>query len=655
MDAHATTIRLTTGRRLLPLLLTGLSLAGMPWRAALATAGEPLAPRIANYRIEARLDPATRTLRGHQRLRWLNDTAKPARELRFHFYLNAFAGNRTTLMRANPSLVESWANRYPGEWGGIEVTTLRIGETDVKDKLEFVRPDDGNPEDRTVARLPLARAVQPGQGIEVTMDFVARLPRVFLRTGHAAPFFMVAQWYPKVGVFENGSWNCHQYHATSEFYADFGRYEVRLTVPDGFVVGHTGVAVAEHENGDGTKTIEVRAEDVHDFAWVADPRFRVIEREVAGTKVRLLMQPNHVGQSERYFDILHATLAFYRKWFGPYPYPVLTVVDPGPGAHMANGMEYPMLFTAGTTWWMPAQLRLPELLVVHEFGHQYWYGVVANDEVGSAWLDEGVNSFVEGRVMEEIYGAGRGYFDWLGLRIGATAKNRFLYLAAATHGPITRPAYSMLDWTSYRAVSYAKTALLLETLERRFGSEPLLAALGSYYRQWRFRHPTGADWRASLRESLGEEVNEFLVPALDGTNTLDYAVTRVAVRKIAPAAGLESSRRESERQPAETLYRSEVVVERRGGVQTPVEIVVGLEDQTSTRETWDGRDRWRRLEIVSRQRAQYAEVDPERRLPLDVDMLNNSRMRSAGTRGVVRLAARWGIWLQGALHLLTAF
>jgi len=208
---------------------------------------------------------------------------------------------------------------------------------------------------------------------------------------------------------------------------------------------------------------------------------------------------------------------------------------------------------------------------------------------------------------------------------------------------------------SYEAVNTGKAALVLETLERRVGRQRLLDALAVYFRQWRFRHPGGTDFRASLRRSLDEDIEPFLSTVLDSTGVLDYAVTRLDVRQVPNAAGRGVTVQDRDRQPAETYYRTEVIAERLGEIQTPVEVAVTFEDRTQTREVWDGRDRWRRLELVSKQRADHAEVDPDGRLPLDVDLLNNTHMRAAATRGVIRLAGRAGLWLQQALHLLTAF
>ncbi len=631
-------------------LLLALSLA------APAMAAGPAPPKldVADYEIQARLVPERNEVPAHALLHWTNTTKTPARDLCLHLYLNAFANNRTTLMSDLPDAGRQWSSWYTDPWGGIDVTTIRIGDRDATHDLEFIRPDDGNRHDRTVARLPLRKPVAPGGSVDVAFDFVAHLPRLLMRSGEAAPFYFVAQWFPKVGVFENGAWNCHQYHSTTEFYADFGTYDVALTVPQKFVVGSTGVVTGERANADGTRTIQVRAERVHDFAWTADPRFRVVERHIGDVRVRLLIQPDHLRQTDRYLDALRDAMARYAAWFGPYPYPLLTVVDPGPGGFGAAGMEYPTLITVGTAWWMPAGIRFPELVTVHEFGHQYWYGMVANDEVNEPWLDEGINTYVEGRIMDDVYGPRGSYVDLFGLRVDATAEERLRYLTAGRFDPIARSAYLMLDRQSYDSTAYAQTALMLRTLDSYLGGDRLRLALRDYFRQWQFRHPTGADWRAAIEASTGEDLSWFFKQVVDGSGSLDYAVSRVDVRKVRPFEGAATEgKSEPVRSSAPPRYRNEIVVERRGEVQMPVDILLNFDDGSETHELWDGRERWHRLDITSTVRLSYAVVDPEDKLPLDVDRLNNSRMRSPATKGIARLAGRWGLWLEGILHLAT--
>lgn len=635
--------------RRLPTIACALGFAAAV--AAAARAGAEAPPPF-TYQLEARLDADTRTVSGVVRARWRNPGRVPATELYLHLYLNAFAGNRTTMMRELGPEAERWWTRHPDGWGRIDLATLRVDGRDVLGQLTFVQPDDGNADDRTLARIALPTPVPPRATIEVESEFVATLPRLFMRSGHAAPFFFVAQWYPKLAVLSgDGLWHAHQYHAASEFYADFATYDATLTVPAGAVVGATGVVTGERDNGDGTRTVDVHAEAVHDFAWTADPRFRVIEETIAGVPVRLLVQPHHLAQAPRYLSAIRAGLTRLQEWFGPFPYPQLTVVDPGPGGLGAAGMEYPMLITVGTAWWMPAGIRVPEVVALHELGHQYWYGMLASDEVNEAWLDEGINSYVEGLIMDDAYAPGS-YVDLGDLQFDAVPVARAGYLAGGSWDPIATPSFRMLDRDAYVGATYAKTNLALRTLGGLLGGqEKVVAALGAYTRQYRFAHPTERDFRAAFSAATGGAVDAVLDQLLHDTGTLDYAVARVEVQEVPAAIPASAPANVPSAEPPR--YRSEVVIERRGELRVPVDIRVVFDDGGETRETWDGQGRWYRIDVTSTHQATYAVVDPDDKLPLDSNRLNNSRLRELGTRGLWRLGGRWGLWLQGALLTLS--
>jgi hypothetical protein len=614
---------------------------------------EPAAPHIANYHITATYDATAHTVTGHEVLTWRNTTSEAAPDLYFHLYLNAFANNRSSFVREVGETWADWLALHPHGWGYIVVKSLRIGDTDVSDRIRFVHPDDDNIADRTVFRLPLDKPVPPSGVVDVEIDFVAQLPKLMARSGYAGPFALVAQWFPKIGVYEDGHWNCHQYHLNTEFFADFGTYDVTLTVPRESVVGATGVLQESHEDA-ATKILRFTADSVHDFAWTVDPRFQVVERTEEGTRLRLLVQPSHRAQAERYLQAVQAALERYRRWIGPYPYAQLTIVDPGPGAAAAAGMEYPTLITVGTAWWMPRGLRVPEFLAVHEFGHQYWYGMVANNEFEEAWLDEGVNSYVEGRIMDNFYGAAS-YVDLFGIHADGTAIHRLEYLLAPRHDPISRYAWQFLDRSSYEAISYGKTALVLDTLQAYVGEDALRQALAGYFRRWRFRHPRGADFVASMSDGTGQDLSWYFSQVISGSGVLDYAITRVKAERLQgnagyPFTGGEAGAEVMLEKPLEKQYHNEVVVERLGSVVVPVDVRITFDDGSTTSEHWDGRARWKRFEYTGAQRVEWAVVDSP---PLDVNWLNNSRMRAAGTRGIVRVAGRWGLWFQNLMWFLT--
>ncbi len=219
--------------------------------------------------------------------------------------------------------------------------------------------------------------------------------------------------FPKIGVLEDTGWNCHQFHANTEFFADYGVYDVRITAPTGWVVGATGVQQNERDNADGTTTHRYYQEDVHDFAWTTSPDYvdltdRFEHPSLKNVEIRLLLQPEHTRQAERHFEVTRTALRQYGEWYGAHPYNYITVVDPAwqsdshlQGLSLAAGMEYPTLITAGTKWLIPtAGIRL-ESVTVHETGHQFWYGLIANNEFEHAWLDEGLTTFSTARIMAE--------------------------------------------------------------------------------------------------------------------------------------------------------------------------------------------------------------------------------------------------------------
>jgi hypothetical protein len=202
--------------------------------AALQTS--PLSPRNASYEIAATLDPGTHAISAWQTLTWRNISTTPATSLQFHLYYNAWRNTLDVDARAVADRQHRPRTAPAGDWGWIDVTRVSVnGGPDVLSGLRFIAPDDGNPDDRTVVELPLDRPVAPGETVTVRMDWTSRVPRTFARTGRIGDFYFLAQWFPKIGVLEDTGWNTHQFHAATEFFADFGVYDVRLTVPTGWV------------------------------------------------------------------------------------------------------------------------------------------------------------------------------------------------------------------------------------------------------------------------------------------------------------------------------------------------------------------------------------------------------------------------------------
>ncbi|MFN2167038.1 MAG: M1 family metallopeptidase, partial [Anaerolineae bacterium] len=417
------------------------------------------APDIASYTLDVTLDAEAKTLSGHEVVTYHNTTPDPIPDLLFHLYLNAFRSEDSLFLREGgaSSRGYSWDRAHAG-W--IEVTAIRLAGGLPLTLAEI--------EDGTLARAALPTPVAPGDSVRIELDFEAQLPRVLARTGYAGDFFMVGQWFPKLGVWQDGAWNAYPFHANAEFYADFGDYDVTIILPDDYVTGATGLPVSTLDNGDGTQTVRYRAEGVIDFAWTASPHFQAATRQVDGIDVVYLYLPEHDWTVARALDAAEAAVTHYGAWYGPYPYPRLTVVDVPDDGEGAGGMEYPTLVTAGSmsAFGLPGLSaagveRSLEMVVVHEIGHQWWQSTVAFNEAEEPWLDEGFTEYSSVRLMSQLFGPDCSFLDSRAVHMGAVDMRRFEYLSTP-QVPMYGPAWQF-EFLDYVVAADAKPALSLLT------------------------------------------------------------------------------------------------------------------------------------------------------------------------------------------------
>jgi hypothetical protein len=607
-------------------------------------ADKPLSERVVAYQIDARFDPAKHTVDATEILTYRNLTGQPQDAFPFHLYLNAFNPKSTFVNeehRDRPDL--EWKEKYRAS---AEVKSLEVeGMGNLTSQIKFVSPDDGNPDDRTVFQIKLPRPVAPNESIQFKIMFHDQFGEVVARTGYDHNFMMGAQWFPKVGVWWQGAWNCHQFHNTTEFFADFGTFDVKLTVPQNEVIGASGVQLGEINNNDGTKTLAFRGEDIHDFAWTAQPDFKIFEENFNGSmgpvKIRLLMQPGHVSQAARHMRIMQETMKRFDDWYGPYPYRQITVVDPG--NFRAGGMEYPTLITADTTWWIPNGLRLVELVTEHEFGHQYWYGMVASNEFEDAWLDEGINSYTECKILDDILGKETSGLDLWHITESDISQQRNSYLASPDFDPMTRLAYQYMSDSSYGDITYGKTSTVLYTLEKVVGEETLKQAIRTYFQRYRFSHPSKEDFLKTVEEVSGQNLRWFYDQAVYGTQVLDYEVLQ------ARSARLDwYVEKPPEEKKGETMYRTTVVIHRKGDFIFPEDILLKFDDGESATQHWDGKDRWIRYTYDKKAKLVSAEVDPEHKVFLDTNYFNNSYVEEENPKAKWKIVNYW-TWMSQML------
>ncbi|AQG82665.1 M1 family metallopeptidase [Spirosoma montaniterrae] len=624
---------------------------------------QPLSPRLANYQIDVSLDPATKKLTGRETLTWRNPSNDVIRELRFHLYLNAFRDEKSTFMRESGGQLrgnEIDRNAKENPYGSIDITSMKVrgqpGRASEALAYEFIQPDDNNRDDRTVIRVPLSKPVGPGETIVLDIAFRSKLPAIFARTGFSRDYFLVGQWFPKIGVYEpagtryakTGQWNCHQFHAHSEFYADYGVYDVNITTPNEYVIGATGLKVSEKTGPKNTRISRWHAEDVVDFAWTASPHFLVVDgfwkRPSAGSvAIRLLMQPEHAHQADRHMDAAKAALAYFDKHLGRYPFPNLTVVDPPFHGNGSAGMEYPTFITAGTVSFLPENVRAPEAVTVHEFGHQYFMQLLASNEFEEAWLDEGFNQYYEGRIMDATYGLRTSQIDLFGFRIGdtETARDSYVHQENPAIGSSFGNTWQLPDG-QYGVLTYMKTATWLRTLDGLVGRPVMDEIMQTYFRRWQFKHPNAQNFIDIVNEIVpkrlgqryGFDMNWFFEQVLYGEKVIDYQLQSLRNRK-----------RNGRQQQLITVLRN-------FDGQMPVDVRVHFEDGRELLLFWDGKARQRTFTLNEKSNVVWATVDPKQKIYMDVNLNNNSLTLEPSSAPAVKFAAKFLFWVQNWMQWL---
>lgn len=665
--------------------------------------GEPLSERVVAYEIEATLDGKTGTLKGRETLTWTNKSQVPQSTLWFHLYWNAFKNERSTFYRDSKLLgfrdesasSDDYPDRKDDEWGYSDLTAIGVrGGVDLKPSVHFQHPDDDNANDESVFTVELPTPVAAGASVTLEIAWESKVPKVVARSGRKGDYYFFGQWFPKIGVLEvppvrgatEPRWNCHQFHSSTEFYADFGTYDVKMTVPKEYVLGASGVRVGRADNPDGTVTYHHHQDDVHDFAWTAWPGF--VEREevfrAAGlpeVKVTVLTPAGHDRGARQSFESIKASLEHYGRWWYPWPYPHLTIVSPPAGARASGGMEYPTLITTGGTA-DPVEPKDYALwnVTAHEFGHNYWYGIMASNEFEESWLDEGINTYGTGKLID-AEGVRLRPVEFLlpnGLRpllaggapIELTEKQ--VANAQAMTGwdsPIITHGWKFRNFRDYGVSSYTRPQMNLLVLEKLIGEKKMGDVMRAYVDRFKFKHPRSEDFFAVANEVAGQDLTWYFDQAFRSSAGLDVKVADVACSdmtaeydvgafddgkggKIIKSRSSERARqKKDEAAGAKPTRHCRVTLEKEGAMVVPVDVRVTFEDGTQKAEAWDGKASFKHYFYTGQGTGAdvaRVEVEPAARLIFDAGRANDSRTAKADASVTTRFFG----WLTYAAQLV---
>jgi hypothetical protein len=591
----------------------------------------PLSNRIVEYHMSVELLADKKELQGSQLLTWTNPGSQPVQELYLHMYPNAFESKKTTFMRESGGKLRS-DKATADSVGRIDLMTIRTEDgTDLSSRLQYVQPDDGNKDDRTLLEVKLPKPVGPGEKVTLRTEFLVKLPYAFARMGYADDFVMAGQWFPKLAAYETvgtrgrtaEGWDLHQYHGNSEFYADFGIYDVRIKVPSSYIVAATGFPVKPAADDGKVKTYQFYADDVHDFGWAASPHFKYYEEpysapNLPGVKIKLYLDPAHEAYKDRYLYAAKKALARFSSWYGTYPYSTLSIVVPPEEGNGAGGMEYPTLITAWGADGEEPDLEL-ERVVVHEIGHQFWYGMVASNEFEEAWLDEGFTSYAEDNLMASEFGA------------VSNLPIQSSYITSPA--PLKENAWDYASHSEYADNVYTRAKLVLTAIERQIGKDAMDRVLKTYFQRWKFKHPSTKDFQNVLEDVTKTKWDDFFNQYVYGGMMTDYSVDGI---RTVPTGGQGAN-----------AYENTILLRRLGGTAASVPIHIHFSDGSAADQTWDGKEAQHELKVLSAAPADWVYIDPSHKLVLENRHINNYLKTTVDPKWNVR-------WNLGVVQIVEA-
>ncbi len=598
--------------------------------------------KIANYDISVELDHKNKVAHCHQTLRWKNTSLDTIRSLRFYMYMNAFKNMKSSYLKDSGGKIfgRNIADRGTDEWGHITINKmLDEDDQDLSKNTKFIQDLDNNTNDETIIEITLQNPLLPGEIGIYEMDFTTKMPKTIARSGYSKKdFFLFVHWFPQVCVYEQDKdgiwgWNSHQFVPGTEFFADFGDYNVRISASDHLQIGGSGCRISESK-ADGKQIVEFQAYDLIDFGFVVYSEFDVHTSTFQGIDIEILMPPEHCAFADRYREAVEHGLEYMSANVGPYPYPKITVVDPPVHALNSGFMEYPMMITAASFYGIPKSIRSVESLVIHEFVHMYFMATLASNEKEEAWLDEGFVTYYEDRILDHYHGKKSSFFDVLGYRSGNAENSRLEYIKLdhSRLGPIARPGWEIKG--PYKGLIYAKTSSMLRTLEGLVGIQSMDKLMQTYFDAYKFKHPKEADFRSIAAEVLGDEsigfdLDLFFDQCLHGTDICDYEVVSI-----------DNNSEQS----------TKVIIAQNGGLLFPVNIEIIYQNGSTAYMEWGGTPGQKIIEFEPGTNIKAVNIDPNCTINLDINFNNNSVTYEPNKKPLVKYAAKSTHWMQAILE-----
>ncbi len=488
-------------------------------------------------KIEVQLDDKKHMLHAYEEMVYTNNSPDTLKFIFIHLWPNAYKNDYTPFAKQKElnGNTEFYYSKKEDR-GYIDSLQFLVNGISADHYISADAPD--------VARIDLSNPLLPGKEIKIATPFRVKLPKVFSRGGHTGQAYYISQWFPKPAVYDKNGWHPISYLDQGEFYSEFGSYDVSITLPHNYVLMATGNCQTIEESqwldslsavvlpsdtlykstfptsDVNMKTVRFTEDNVHDFAWFADKRFIVRKDTVLspGNNKQVItwsaFLPTNQEQWKNSNKYLKDAVLHYGKWVGPYPYSTIKAVlgDMKSG----GGMEYPtitLIDKAGSA-------KLSNV-IIHEAGHNWFYGMLGSNERSNPWLDEGLNTFYEQKTSDAINQIKRKK------KRNALDEALIYYQLASTADDQSINLHSeRFRNINYGVDVYYKSTLMLSWLEEYMGEERFGEAMKEYFEKWCFRHPQPEDFRAIMESHATKPIGWFFDGALTTNKKIDFKITK---------------------------------------------------------------------------------------------------------------------------------
>lgn len=631
------------------------------------------------YTISCELDLEKKILKGRENIKFTNDSSISFRELYLNLNMNAFLSPSSSFFK-EWLILGSFEKFDFKNFGGIDILSIKYGEEEIKESLNFISPDDGNKDDRTLAILNLPSPVLQGQTASLEIEFLTKFHE-------NSNFFIFFNWYPKLSAIEKKErefiWNCHQVHCLSVPNSNFASYKVEITVPRNFRVGATGSKVFERKTGK-KKMVRFLAESVNDFAWVTSPSFleykdtfiperdlplselkkleRLDESEEPRKKIEilLLIRPERKLYKERYFKAIKEAIRFYWLNFSKYPYSTITFVD-FPWVNEGIKFLSPGLILGNHPFFSPEGSLSLERIISKALGEQYWWNIVSSDGTYESWLGDGLSSYLEHLILKEVFNEQVIYkyfsfapipyvesldlplfgFYFVKTKAGVETPLLLEYLKSGKLDPLSKKPWEFASFESYRVNTKIKPALILLTLEKNFGKRRLVAFLRNYFKRYAFRKPDTNDFLDMMEAEIGTNARKLFEFFLFRRDSVDFSVAEVKNLKL--------------KEEGKNFFLSWVLIEKKGDLVFPVDVEIFFEKGNKAIERWVGEGNWKKFVYKSEKKIEKVVIDPHKKFLLDANRFNNSFFLRRNKNTFLKALTLWHVLIEEFFQNLSFF